>query len=85
LGNRKEKTPWWLRKRGPPKTKLPLGSHNFSINRQIIDLLKKMQQIYANNGDRKQYTYLRIIASISNYGKEIKDAEELKNIKAVGR
>jgi DNA polymerase/3'-5' exonuclease PolX len=44
-----------------------------------------MQQIYENTGDRKQYAYLRAIAAIRNYGREIKNAEELKNIEGLGR
>ncbi len=34
-----------------------------------------MQQIYENTGDRKQYAYLRAIAAIRNYGKQIKSAD----------
>lgn len=50
----------------------------------ICEKLKQMQQIYENTGDRKQYAYLRAIAAIRNYGKQIRSADELKNIEGLG-
>lgn len=44
-----------------------------------------MQQIYENTGDRRQYAYLRAIAAIRNYGKEIRNADELRDIEGLGR
>ncbi len=44
-----------------------------------------MQQFYHTKGDRKSFAYLRAIACIKNYGKEIKSAEELRNIDGLGR
>lgn len=43
-----------------------------------------MQQIYEDTGDRKKFAYLRAIAAIRNYGKEIRNAEELRNIQGLG-
>ena len=56
------------------KIKLPLGSHNFPTNNKIIELLKQMQQIYHDTGNNKSFSYLRTIASLRNYGREIRDA-----------
>lgn len=44
-----------------------------------------MQQFYQSIGDRKSFAYLRAIACIKNYGKEIRNPDELRNIDGLGR
>lgn len=44
-----------------------------------------MQQFYQSVGNRKSFAYLRAIACIKNYGKEIRSASELKNIDGLGK
>lgn len=50
-----------------------------------MGIIKKMQQFYQDAGDRKSFAYLRAIACIADYGKEIRSGEELKNIDGPGR
>ena len=48
-------------------------------------MLRKMQQYYQSTGNKKSFAYLRAIACIRNYGKEIRSASELKHIEGLGK